>query len=134
MRTVQPVFCKLSNSDVNLTFEVMDLKVLVVLLYSEFAFRKATLHIMPPFEPNDTMLDMHADKGKEDWEIYAWCVRNAMAKAGNYEEKENNTVLNERLDYYEFISRRLDVLEVQGKTFYADRLAYQVLDDDHVLD
>ena len=134
MRTVQPVFIKIDNSDVNLSFESMDLKVLVVLLYSEFAFRRCTLHMMPPFTPNETMLNMHADKGKEDWEIYAWCVRNAMAKAGNFEEKENTANIKERLDYYEFIARRLNVLEIQGKTYYADRLAYQVLNDDQVLD
>ena len=87
-----------------MTFEVMDLKVIAVFLCSQLSIRRCTLHIMPPFTPNDAMLDMHADKGKEDWEIYAWCVRNAMAKAGNYEERENN-VLKERLDYYDFIMR-----------------------------
>ena len=80
------------------------------------------------------MLDKHADKGKEDWEIYAWCVRNAMAKAGNYEEREHNNVLKERLDYYDFLMRRRDVLEAQGKTFYIDRLAYQELEDDHIIE
>ena len=43
---------------------------------------------MPPFTPNEEMLEKHADKGKEDWEIYAWCVRDAMAKAGNFEKRE----------------------------------------------
>ena len=52
-----------------------------------------------------------------------------MAKAGNFEQMENNE-LKERLDYYEFLMRRLDVMEAGGKTFYADRLAYQVLDDE----
>ena len=46
-----------------------------------------------------------------------------MAKCGNFEERENN-VLKERLDYYEFIMRRKDVIEAQGKKFYVDRLAY----------
>ena len=133
MRAVQPTFIKLDQSkgDVRLSFEVMDLKVIAVFVCSYIAFRKCTLHIMPPFSPNEEMLERHADKGREDWEIYAWCVRNAMAKCGNFEERENN-VLKERLDYYEFIMRRKDVIEAQGKKFYADRLAYQELDDECV--
>ena len=43
---------------------------------------KCTLYIMPEFTPNNLMLQKHADKGTEDWEIYAECVREAMAKAG----------------------------------------------------
>ena len=65
----------------------MDLKVIAIFVCSYFAFRKCTLHIMPPFTPNEEMLEKHADKGKEDWEIYAWCVRDAMAKAGNFEKR-----------------------------------------------
>lgn len=63
MRTVQPVFCKLNDSGVHVTFEVFDLKVIAVMLLCEFAVRKATLHIMPPFTPTEEMLDIHADKG-----------------------------------------------------------------------
>ena len=35
---------------------------------------------MPEFTPNTIMLERHADKGNEPWEIYAWCVRDAMSK------------------------------------------------------
>ena len=40
---------------------------------------------MPIFTPNEAMLEKHADKGKEDWEIFAWCVREAISKAGRFE-------------------------------------------------
>ena len=36
---------------------------------------------MPEFTPTKKMFEMHADKGTEDWEIYAECVREAMSKA-----------------------------------------------------
>jgi hypothetical protein len=28
------------------------------------------------------MFETHRDKGKEDWEIYAWAIRDIMAKVG----------------------------------------------------
>ena len=118
----------------SITFESVDLKVMAVFLCSQLSVRKCTLNIMPPFTPNDAMLNMHADKGKEDWEIYAWCVRNAMAKAGDFEERPNHSVLKERLDYYDFLMRRKDVLEVGDKKFYIDRLAYQEFEDEDVIE
>ena len=89
MRTVQPVFCKLSNSAVHLRTDTFDIPVLVVLLVCEIGLRRSTLHIMPPFTPNDKMLEIHSDKGTEDWQIFAWCVRDAMAKAGNFVKREH---------------------------------------------
>jgi len=35
---------------------------------------------MPEFTPNTEMLAKHADKGTQSWEIYAWCVRDAISK------------------------------------------------------
>lgn len=36
--------------------------------------------ILPDFKPNEYLLRTHRDKGKEDWEIYAWAVRDIIAK------------------------------------------------------
>ena len=38
-----------------------------------------------PFTPTKKMLEMHKDKGEEDWEIYAECLREAMAKQSGFE-------------------------------------------------
>jgi len=43
-----------------------------------------TIYIMPEFTPNETMLNMHAEKGSNDWEVFAECVREAIAKQGGY--------------------------------------------------
>ena len=45
-----------------------------------------------------------------------------MAKAGNFEVRPNNPY-KERGDYYKWINGRLDVIEVEGKTFYANKKA-----------
>lgn len=50
------------------------------------------MSIMPDFTPNPWMLEKYADKGKEPWEIYAWCVRDAMSKQSGIR------ILDEKLD------------------------------------
>lgn len=40
---------------------------------------------MPDFHPNEHLYRKHADKGEENWEIYAWAVRDAMMKCGDFE-------------------------------------------------
>jgi len=46
---------------------------------------------MPPFKPNQYLLKTHSDKGKEDWEILAWAVRQAIAKQGSFPLDERPT-------------------------------------------
>ena len=47
-------------------------------------YSTCTIKILPPFIPNDYLYKKHADKGEEKWEIYAWAVKDAMCKAGNF--------------------------------------------------
>ena len=77
-----------------ITYSILDMPVLFIMLMSELACRTATLHIMPPFTPNDAMLNLHKDKGKEDWEIYAWCVQDIIAKKGGLKKAEYASVTN----------------------------------------
>ena len=46
------------------------------------------LKVLPDFEPNDYLFANHADKGEERWQIYAWAVKDIMAKAGNFGKSE----------------------------------------------
>ena len=48
---------------------------------------------MPEFTPNAYMLEKHSDKGREPWEIYAWCVRDAIAKQGNLKKLDEKLAL-----------------------------------------
>ena len=45
---------------------------------------KCAVNVMPDFEPNEYLFRTHADKGKDRWEIYAWALRDVMAKHGDF--------------------------------------------------
>ena len=92
MRTVQPCFVNLSSSAVRPCYDIMNLPELLIMLCSRFSFMTSTLTIMPPFMPNDKMLQLHADKGEQEWEIFAWCVRDAICKAGNLKKFDNGSL------------------------------------------
>ena len=114
MRTVQPTFCKVTGGRVRLVYSILEIPVLFIMLLSEMTFRKATIYIMPPFEPNDEMLTLHADKGNEDWEIYAWCLRDAMAKAGEFKKLDNNPY-ESRTAYFKYMHGRCGITDVLTK-------------------
>ena len=80
MRTVQPCYLKISDRMFWPGWDVIGFWPLFILLASSMCMYNSTIYIMPEFTPNETMLKKHADKGSEDWEIYAECVREAIAK------------------------------------------------------
>lgn len=83
------------------TFDVIGLIDLLVLMICNLSLTVSTLHIMPPFVPNQYMLDTHGDKGHFDWEVYAWCIRDAMAKAGGFQFSEQT--IRDKLVYERFM-------------------------------
>ena len=91
MRTVTPAYFTCTGGQISPTYEVMNLISIMIMLISEFRFRFSKVHFMPDFTPNAHMLEKFADKGNEPWQIYAWCVRDAMSK------KANIPVLDEKL-------------------------------------
>ena len=62
------------------SYETINFLPLALLMLSQLQVSSSTLYIMPDFTPNTVMLDKHADKGKEPWEIFAWCLRDAICK------------------------------------------------------
>jgi hypothetical protein len=42
------------------------------------------VNILPPFKPNEHLWEVHKDKGAEQWEIFAWAIRDVMARFGNF--------------------------------------------------
>ena len=84
MRSVQPCYVKVSENMVHHTYECLPFALFYVLQASTFCFYTTTLYILPEFTPTQKMLELHADKGTEDWEIYAECVRTVMAKHGRF--------------------------------------------------
>ena len=45
----------------------------------------AEFTILPMFIPNEYLFKTHKDKGEERWEIYAWAIRDIIAKQGGLE-------------------------------------------------
>lgn len=64
------------------------------------------------------MLDKYKDTGKKDHEIFAWCVREAMAEAGGFKTIEAD--VKYKVDYKKFMSGYTDVITMNGKTFTAE--------------
>lgn len=52
------------------------------------------------------MLEKHSDKGEFDWEIYAWCVRDAMCKASGFGKCEQS--YRDKMVYENFMQKRKD--------------------------
>lgn len=116
MRTVQPCFLKFKYCHIKPTNEAIDLPNLLALMFANLGFSLSTLYIMPPFVPNQWMLDNHGDKGLYDWEIYAWCVHDAIAKTGRLEKSEITN--RDRCRYYEMMNKRADSFEYKGQVYY----------------
>lgn len=80
MRTIQPCYTRHSYCHISPSYDSISIQYQLILWLSNLGFSVSTLYIMPPFVPNQYMLDAHMDKGECDWEIYAWCLRDAIAK------------------------------------------------------
>jgi len=71
------------NNHVTPAFDVILLFPLLITNISCFR-NKATVYVLPKFQPNEYLFKTHKDKGKEKREIYAWAIREIMAKTGNF--------------------------------------------------
>ena len=83
---------------------------------------------MPEFTPTLKMLEMHADKGAEEWEIYAECIREAMSKASG--KPMLDQPLREKIVYEDFMCGDKKEMKVGGKIFRFDKNENGVIEDD----
>ena len=116
MRTVIPSYVEITSGQVRPYYDTCEMIPLFVLLFSSFNTMTVTLHIMPEFTPNTRMLELHADKAEQPWEIYAWCVRDAMSKKSGI-PKQNNVVFKDKIAYCDFMNCYTDHMEVHGRMF-----------------
>ena len=84
-----------------------------MLYYSSFAMNHLEFTIMPEFTPTQWMLDNHKSKGTADWQIYAECVRDAMAKHGGFFKEDRP--IKEKLAYEDFMKGIESTLECDGR-------------------
>ena len=71
--------------------------------------------------PNKKMLQLHRDKGDQDWEVYAWCLRDAIAKASGL-PKEDNASLRTKNTYCRFYDGTTKEMEIDGVKYTQDML------------
>jgi 1-acyl-sn-glycerol-3-phosphate acyltransferase len=120
MRPVIPLTMKYTSSEkMRIQWDVLDFLPHTILTHS-YGTYSCTVSALPPFMPNDYLLETHRDKvkeGAEDWEIYAWAVRDVMAKSGGFETIE--VELRDKVNYKKFMVGKSDRLEFGDKIFEA---------------
>ncbi len=82
LRSIRPLVLKYKYSSVSPQLFQPLQAFLIVLNACLWTSSVVTVHVLPTFIPNHYMFETHRDKGKEDWEIYAWAIRDIMAKVG----------------------------------------------------
>lgn len=87
LKAVKPVVLQYSSGILNPAYDIIPFLPFVLMQLSLFDFG-CIVKELPPFVPNEYLFKTHADKGKDKWEIYAWAVRDVMAKVGNLEKSE----------------------------------------------
>lgn len=82
LKTVRPVYLKYTHAGFSTDYSLFDLLPLIILNQCWIGGGlKCELGVLPDFQPTEFMFKKYADKGKERWEVYAWCVREAMSRA-----------------------------------------------------
>lgn len=82
-KTIRPIYLKYSNGCVSPAFEVMEFLPLTIFQLS-WCFMKCDIHVLPDFQPTEYLFSKHSGQGEERWEIFAWAVRDIMAREGDF--------------------------------------------------
>jgi len=98
------------------TWEGMPFIAHAALMYMYGTFH-VDVHVLPPFKPNDYLFETHKEQGKEKWEVYAWAVRDVMARFGSFNKATQTN--SEKIMYKNFMVGKTDKLEYEGKTWTA---------------
>lgn len=103
LKPVRPVFLRYGYTSFNPTYDVMPFLALFILQCCSYNFT-VTYHELPPFIPNDYLYKNHADKGSENWEIYAESVREILAEVGQV--PKSNAPVRDKIKYEEILGYR----------------------------
>ena len=115
MRTIIPVFVKHGKRFISPCYDVIDFWPYLWLHLSYCCISKLELTIMPEFTPTQWMLNKHRKNQENDWEVFAQCVREAMAKYGNF--TMSDMPIKEKLAYEKFMNTSAEQYSVEGETF-----------------
>ena len=86
----------------------------MILLLSSLYFRYGKVTVYPDFTPTPKMLDLHADKGVEPWEIYSWCIRDVISKHSGIKKLDEKLNLKDKLAYEKLMCGDVDKAEING--------------------
>ena len=117
MKTVKPCYLTINDGHVvNASWDVIQFWPLIIFIISSMSMFKITLTFLPEFTPTLKMLELHADKGGEDWEIYAECVRDLMLKQSG--RQKSDQPLREKVAFEKLLNGVSNQCLVGGKTYY----------------
>ena len=100
-RRVTPIILKYQGKLFSTAYDVMNYLPLLFMNMCVCCLR-CDVKVMPDFEPNEYLFKTHKDKGAERWEIFAWAVRDAMAKAGDF--KLSDLKISEKVHYWGYLN------------------------------
>ena len=83
-KRVTPMYFKYRVKHFSTAYDCIDFLPLCIMNLC-WAGLKCEVNIMPDFEPNEYLFKKHADKGADRWEVFAWAVRDVIAKTGEFE-------------------------------------------------
>lgn len=112
LRAVKPIVLKYSYGTVSPAWDVIPFMPLVIMMLSLFDFKCEVIEL-PTFTPNDYLFQNHANKGKENHEIYAWAIREIMSNAGDIQK--NDAAYRDKLHYETILGFRRNVPEVDKR-------------------
>ena len=115
MRTVRPCYVEFTKRWFLPTWDAFDFWEFVILVISSLCTYQCKVVVLPEFTPNDKMLQLHADKGQEDWEIFAECVRDVICKQSGLPKCD--LMLREKMAYYKMCIGELKTIQIDGKTY-----------------
>ena len=75
---------------------------------------------MPEFTPTPKMLDLHEDKGVAPWEIYAWCLRDAISKQSGIKTLDEKLSLKDKKAFEKLMCGYADTVEINGQLWRYD--------------
>ena len=116
MRTVQPCFVTFETGQIVPAFDTLEMIHLLIMLMSSLEPITCKLTMMPEFTPNTVMLEKHADKGEEPWEIFSWCVRDLISKTSGL-PKDDNASYRNKAKFVDYMQFKTDVIEIDGKIY-----------------
>lgn len=91
---VEPYYQKVSCAGPDCFTTSIPIAALFILSLTSL-YNQHTGYKFPQFIPNDYLFDIHADKGKNKAEIFAWAVRDVMAKEMKVEKWDSPDPYNE---------------------------------------